>query len=492
MSLRWTEEPVGVTRREGEARPTAAGIGRGAGAAIADGFVSPGPANGRRSVRPEPVSPHGRSWPSDAAVVTGPRVALMAVLVAAAVPVRVSAPVIGSVSILDVVLVALAATLLFDWAFRPIDPGYRQLFWILCVPLVVSGASLVWSQDRPATLHSVFVSLEGLAAYLVVVRELRGVSAARVITYMRRFVYLVILPAILLLLSVPGFAPQVGDLSETSGDYISYFTRLSHPFLGRSNNLATVLAFFAPLLVYWGHTRRNRRATVAGVAAFAAIFLTQSRSALLAFVVAAIVCAPLVAARSRSTGLTRKIVAIVLIGILAVGVLYSLNPSTNEFFSGRFTRDNVDSRTALISTSLERIAERPFLGYGGGVTPDYQSVHNTFLQQIVYFGLPLGLLVSAALVGMAAFILARRAHGPFAVALGYVVVVQLVIFLFQASFEGTVLRVVFFMSMGLGVAFLRATEAEGSEPERPSAGSGPEPLSVGTAASPAPSLTARG
>ena len=38
--------------------------------------------------------------------------------------------------------------------------------------------------------------------------------------------------------------------------------------------------------------------------------------------------------------------------------------------------------------------------------------------------------------------------------------VQLVIFLFEASFEGTVLRVLFYLSIAMAAALLRSVEAE--------------------------------
>ena len=45
-------------------------------------------------------------------------------------------------------------------------------------------------------------------------------------------------------------------------------------------------------------------------------------------------------------------------------------------------------------------------------------------------------------------------------AIAYVLIVQLVLFLFESSFEGTVLRVLFYLSIGLAVALLRAIERE--------------------------------
>lgn len=397
-----------------------------------------------------------------------PRLALMAVLIAAAMPVRLSAdiPVVNSVSVLDILLIAAALTLYLDLAVRPPDTGYRALFWILWVPFVLSIISLVWSEDRIATLRSVFIYAEGLVAYLFVIRELHALPAARIVTYIRRFAYLLIIPAVLLLLHVPGFRPQEAGLSETSGGYTSYYTRLSHPILGRSNNLATVLAFFAPLLLWWGHTHRDRRAMVAAAVTFIAIFLTLSRGVLLALLIAGVLYAPFAAGRHRfgRPGLGFKVTTLVTLGFTAIAIFYTVNAETREFFAGRLSAENVTGRSALIAESLSDVAARPLLGYGGGASPEPNpllavDVHNTFLQQVVYYGLPLGLVTSVALCAIAAFFLARRTT-PLAGAIGYTVMVQLVLFLFESSFEGTVLRVLFYMSVGFAVALLRAVEEE--------------------------------
>jgi O-antigen ligase len=349
-----------------------------------------------------------------------------------------------------------------------LDRGYRKLFWLLCLPLVVSAASIAWSQDPLATVRTWLTYVEGIVAYLFVVRELGGLPPARVITYIKRYAYLLILPGVLLLLHVPGFAPQgERDLSHLSGDYISYYTRLSHPVLGRSNNLATVLAFLAPLLLYWGHTRHDRRATRAGFITLLAIFLTLSRGVLLAFVVAGLLYAPLAAGRRRlgERGFGGKVAAIVALGAISIGFFYSVNPATNKFVGDRFSIANIDARFDLISRSVTKIANRPLLGYGAGANPDHDpvlgpGVHNTYLQQVVYFGLPLGLLVSLTLVGTAAVFLARRRLSATAGVIAYALMVQLVIGLFESSFEGTTLRVLFYLSVGLATALLRAVEAE--------------------------------
>lgn len=390
----------------------------------------------------------------------------MAVLLAAAMPLRISDsfPVVSSVSVLDILLILAAATLFLDLAFRPIDVGDTTLFTLLCVPLIASVLSIAWSHDRAATLRSAFIYAEGLVVYLFVIRELAALPPERIIGYLKRFAYLLILPGVLLLAHVPGFQPEEAGLSHSSGSYISYYTRLSHPILGRSNNLATVLAFLAPLLLYWGHARRDGRISRAGTLTVMAIFATLSRGVLVAFVMAGLVYAPLTAGRRRviRRSVRGKVAAVVALGSAAVAALYALNPDTREFFTGRLSAANVKDRLDLISLALSQVASHPLLGYGAGASPGSglfgdRDVHNTFLQQVVYLGVPLGAVVSLALLALPAAFLARRAT-PLAGVIAYTLMVQLVLFLFESSFEGTVLRVLFYMSIGLAFALLRSVE----------------------------------
>jgi O-antigen ligase len=426
---------------------------------------------------------------------TRPRIALTGVLLAAAMPVRPfhSLPLVHSLSILDLALVALAVTLFLDLAIRPIDVGYPALFWLLSFPVVVTTASFAWSHDRAATLRTVLVYVEGIVAYLFVIRELDGAPAARVIAFIRRYSYWVIIPAILLLLHVPGFQPRTAA-GSTSGNYLTYFSRLSHPVLGPSNNLATVLAFFAPILVYWGHVMSDRRTSRAGLIAFAAIVLTLSRGILLAFLIAGVLYLPLVAGRGprSARGLGAKIAATVVLGIAALGLFYAVNAPTHSLFKDRLSTANVDTRLTLYSDALKEIASNPFIGLGGGVTggqpgatttpatainlfnaqaattpsdsAQKANIHNTYLQQVLYFGLPLGTLISLALCGTAGVFLARRRSIALAGIIAYALMVQLVSFLFESSFEGTVLRLLFYLSVGLATALLRSVEQERAAP----------------------------
>jgi O-antigen ligase len=184
-----------------------------------------------------------------------------------------------------------------------------------------------------------------------------------------------------------------------------------------------------------------------------------------------------------------KIAATVALGALAVGVFYLVNAPTSNFFKDRLSIQNVEQRGELYSSAFKQIATDPLLGQGGGVasvvpltTPStsaltldvynavpptnpttqrpHVDVHNTYVQQAIYYGLPLGLLISLGLCGIAGVFLARRRTTALAGIIAYALMVQLISFLFESSFEGTVLRVLFYMSVGLATALLRAVETE--------------------------------
>lgn len=405
---------------------------------------------------------------------------LGALVLGAAAPVRAGSdlPLVGSVSLLDGVIVVVGMSLLATTATTlRLDVGYPRLFALLTFPLVVNTVSLAWSQDAVETLRASLSYIEGLIAYLYVVRATRGVAAERIVALLRRFGYLLLVPPALMLARVPGFAPQLPGLSTTSTDYVGYYTRLSHPFIGRSNNLATVLAFVVVILLWWGMTRGDRRSTRAGVVVAAAIVATLSRGVILSLAVVACWYLVVVGPRARLTAI--RIGALVAAsGATAMLLLFAVAPEASQHLASRLDPANLTDRSQLASTAIAKVAARPLLGYGGAVTPDNEptltaGVHNTYLQQILSFGVPLGVAVSLSFVGLAWFFFARAGPGTAGRVLGASLLVQLLIFTNQSSFEGVVLRVIFYLSVGLGAGLLAATE-----PATPEPSGSPAPLPI--------------
>jgi hypothetical protein len=396
------------------------------------------------------------------------RLALLIMLAAAAMPLRigVTMPVVHSIDLLDLVLIPLSLTLVLDLALHRIDVGYPPLFVLLLVPAVVTLLSLAWSQDRQQSLRTLIIYVEGLLAYLIVIREARGLSLDTAIAYVIAFAYLLIVPGLLLLLHVPGFAPRDVGLSRTSGSYLSYYTRLSHPVLGRSNNLATVLAFLIPVLFVVGHQYSRRSAWVAGTVVTSAVIATLSRGTMIALVMGwltwVVVRKP---ANSRRRAPGRRIALVLGFVTSGLAALVLLNPDTRALFGTRFSLVNADLRVGLLREAFTRLADRPFLGFGAGVFPDPAlaiGVHNTYVQQMLYFGVLLGAVVDIALVLPAVLLLAHARSNPLLGAVGCGVVLELVVFVFESSFEGTVLRVLFYLELGLLMAVARSSPHTGA------------------------------
>ncbi len=395
---------------------------------------------------------------------------LVLLLLAAAAPVRFGygLPLVGSVSFLDVMTgvvgLALAARVLHE---RRLQVGYPLLFGLLCVPFLAAVVSLLWSQDPSTTLREILSLLQGLLLYLYAVGATERAGAEGTLRWLRRSVYLLLAPPVLMLVGVPGFQPQEPGVAATSVDYIGYFTRLSHPFIGRSNNLASVLAFFPFVLAWWGMHRGDRRASRAAVVAVAAIALTLSRGVLGSLLLGTVLY--LLVARPPIGLLARRTVSLGLLLGLAGALFLAFNTQARELLDTRLQAASIEDRTALVELALEKIEQRPVVGYGGGVTPEAEpaleaGVHNTYVQQLLSYGAPLGLLVIASLGLTSVFFLCRHKPGTPARAIGFTLLVQLLVFGSQSSFEGVVVRAIFFLFVGVVTGLLQEEERRSAAP----------------------------
>ena len=156
---------------------------------------------------------------------------------------------------------------------------------------------------------------------------------------------------------------------------------------------------------------------------------------------------------------------------------------TDSTIANRLSSRGVEVRLSYFATAWEQISEAPILGYGGYVVADRSAgmvvVHNTYLQQFIYFGIPMGLVVGFSLIAIM-FRFMNWYQGGYmstylANAVGFSILVENLIFLSETSFEASVLRVMFYFQIGMLVALLSslrettisqryAKNTEGSEP----------------------------
>ena len=168
---------------------------------------------------------------------------LVVLVVSAGLPYRlpVAAGPFLSVAIVDLVLAFGALVLVWNWlATGSIALGDRILASLLATPLCVSALSVLWTQDVGGTLRSMVIYLECMVAFLLVVEIGGRQSRANCMRQVQWLTLLLIVPGVLMLLRVPGFAPQTGETDEVS--LMAYYARFGHPFLGKSNDRARVKA----------------------------------------------------------------------------------------------------------------------------------------------------------------------------------------------------------------------------------------------------------
>jgi hypothetical protein len=369
-------------------------------------------------------------------------------------------------SVLDVACYLALLVLVADlWArgwVRP--PGVLIALGLASGALAAFSAG--WSANPAASWVYAGNALQGLVLVWMVVAVTRGESARLLVWAIGLWVLALLVPCALMWAGVPGFQPPAW-LDPESGDYISYFARLSHPWIGRSNNPATLFVVAVVPLAAWGVRYRARFAQVLAGVALVATVLTVSRGTLLALAAGVVVLAVVAWPLARS--LWRWAAVALGVSLVALVLMYLLNPASRMHLSSRASATNVDARFVLLSDALDDIRTAPWLGTGPSVTP---SVHNVLLQQLVDFGLVGGLVVAALLVGVVVwwFLPSRRRapSGWLAVACGVGVAVQLGSCLVEASYEGGFLRNLMWLSWGLLLA-LYAAERAGATPADPSA-----------------------
>ena len=388
-----------------------------------------------------------------------------AAAVVLAAPYRIWAGVGPSFSLFDVyLLLGLGLLAAYSVVSHRIYVGSGTVFAAIVLPAVFGIVSLYWTLSPSTSIKSVVIYVEALGAFLfaVFLGRLTGWNGM-----VRLYVLLPLLSILVALLSYSGSAVFSAQIPPNLEGFelalfeSSYAARLSHPYIGLSNNFATVLVFFVfPLLVI-GRIQYSRLATVAAYLVLIAIIATQSRGAILALFVGAVFYL-----RARGYSWVRIGVGAT---VLAVFVLVpAIAAGLELLFVDRLNATTVLARLLAYNSALGLISEGPLLGYGAGVQLGQlvgsgpASAHNFVLEQILYFGLFLGSIIVLATAGMPYWISRITVTQPAAhlcrLAVSAALLTQVVLLLSQASFEGSLLRVYLMFQVGLGVALIRESE----------------------------------
>jgi hypothetical protein len=405
---------------------------------------------------------------------------LWMVLVAAAIPYRFWIPggPFQSFSVLEVVLIVAGIRIIPSLLRGPVfQRRERVTLLLLSLPAVICLLSMFWSGDPSLTLKETLIYLESVIAYLVAYVFMRRLSPDRILVMSGIFIILILAPCALAALDVPGFsfAPTetLGPASQARVDMlVSFKSRLSSPFIGLSNDLAGVLAFFIPILFMGARCYGSRFLLYSGFLALVGCVLTQSRGVNLVTLLCGI--GLLFAAKRvfRNFAHLFKAVAlgvvVVTFATIAVYLYFSNSPLSaaqlpdrmvvSQEFAGRLTKAR---------WGVAVIAEAPFLGYGANAVPglaDIGALHNSYLIQFASYGLLLGTLANVCLIAFPCPTLFTATSGVrehlLAKALGYSMVGQVLIYSVETSFQASVVRVLCYFSFGIGGALLYAAKRQ--------------------------------
>jgi O-antigen ligase len=244
---------------------------------------------------------------------------------------------------------------------------------------------------------------------------------------------------------------------------VSFYARLSHPFIGLSNDFASALNCFVLALFAWGFIDSQRSYQLLAALTVMAMTFTLSRGVLIPLVFTGIVFFLAPQLRRMLPWLAG------LLGFMALGIFayYTLVPEVGSTLAGRTSDSNVETRLLKVRVAADKIMERPLLGYGGGVVADSDAelqggAHNVVVDMMLYFGVLPGLIVCLSLGSLPLAFLGWRSADPkvrfMARAVGFTLVSQMLIFMSETSFDAAVLRVYFYFFIGTSVALLTVME----------------------------------
>lgn len=403
--------------------------------------------------------------------------ALWAFVAGTAVPYHIASPIgsVSTISLLDVTLCLEAPYAVLVLLHDQFPRVMRLVLAALIVPLACTVLSLLWSSDYSRTIKGVANYCEATVAFLVAYALFSRVPVRTALRYVAIFAVLLVIPALGSQLGLPFCEPQILDtVSHESSEYAnlktSYDSRLSHPFIGMHNDFATVLSLFVLSLFAGASLYRSRALLLGGVVCLTACCLTQSRGVLAALFLGGM--GVLFANRERiwkRRGFVRTVVTAVFAGTVLVTLVLvygSYNEALLAHLDSRFTDEALVVRAERLAVAADAMTTEPLTGLGGNVVPSTTlgNMHNTFVEQVVYFGLILGPIADFALISVP-FVLwrsgRRMSSGPLlSSAMTWTFVAQLVSFAGETSFEAYLPKTYVYLAAGLFVALLASMQVE--------------------------------
>ncbi len=407
------------------------------------------------------------------------RACALALVTCAAFPYRfeTGTGLFATVSVLDFAFLASSIVVAVSACRRGcLAIGHRGVALALALPPLLAVCSLLWTVDFQLATKAATLYVYALALYVVVVNLLDDAPAQFIAALFGWFGVVMLTGALLLYFRVPGFDLFAATDAPIDVDRIAAaYARFSHPFIGLSNDFAPILAVTLFALGGLGRSRPRRWVKPLAALLTVGLLLTFSRGIMVGLAIVGL--AYWTASRSRLRLVAKAAVVGMLVGVAVYAFTsrYAFSVGDREL-SGRdividrlSNTGTVDLRAAGYRTTLAVVWERPLLGYGTGVFDPGRSgqltgtSHSTYLQQLVFYGVPLGLVSSAAWIVLAYVFWnwsprtadARR----FARAVGAALSVILIAAAIETFMEATVPRLLIYLLIGMSTALLNAYDA---------------------------------
>ncbi len=377
----------------------------------------------------------------------------------------------STLSVLEPTILGICITVIILTAFRGrLFLGNRGLFVILMLPVLFALLSLGWTVDTSATVKSIIVHGAALAVFWVTVFLFYDSSFYALARMILALPIVLVITALLSYIPGSPFSPELTFAWQTqisSNFLLSYWARFSHPFLGLSNSFATVLAILLPLVLVIGRIGIHRRlARVIAVVSFAAVVATGSRGVLLAVIFS--FGLSFVSKLIRTWRIPRGILLAFLGTFFLVAGFFLISPIAQQHLADRLTVTGIVSRVNAFSVIVNAANDFPF-GVGSGVPVSavtnipWETVHNAYLQNLLWFGWAGGIILSAAMWCLLPVIYSSpaRAKETRVIRQGFAIsiLILLLINLSHASWEGSIIRIWVYFVFGIGQVLLNKAES---------------------------------
>lgn len=343
---------------------------------------------------------------------------------------------------------------------------------VLFLPVILSAFSLLWTCQSGYTLNELAVNIEAFLIYFLTLSFGVNLSRKALLNILFIFCLSLLFVSLASYSSLSFLQPQLpgGSVNSWSSVYLfSYNARLSHPFIGLSNNFATILAMVFPFCLYTGKALHSRLWIALSALLLGAIGATLSRGVMLALFSAFSIYFFL---RLISSFRIRKSdfvhFAWIIVGTSAICfAAYNFVPQMGARLVDRLDLRGAKVRFIAIEEAINVISKQPILGYGGGIpfaaysSASLTSIHNTFIQRFFWYGIPLGLLASCALCFLPVIIRKIPCKDKFCLEIrkGFFIAMlcQVFLMLTEASWEGSTLRIIIFALIGLATSICVST-----------------------------------